>query len=129
MKHVRNPSWLRGVALVWSFFVSHEIACGQLVLSGNENKLELSSGDPRIVADAPPDTVTVLDFRGVPPVETHVTNIANSVIGPPSNIAIHPNGRMDLVASSIKLESPAAAQWVADNRISILDLSQHRERW
>ncbi|MSU36212.1 MAG: hypothetical protein EXS36_14165 [Pedosphaera sp.] len=70
----------------------------------------------------------MLDFSSFPPAVTHVTNIPNSVIGPPSNIAIHPNGRMALVASSIKIASPTATNWVPDNRIYILDLSHRPPR-
>ena len=128
MKSVLNPSWRLGLALLCGAVSGPEPACAQLVLSGNENKLDLSSGEPRLVPEAPPDTLTVLDFSTFPPAVTHVTNIANSVIGPPSNIAIHPNGRMALVASSIKIASPTATQWVPDNRIQILDLSQRPPR-
>jgi hypothetical protein len=123
MKPVSSPacSLILGIAFSWIAFPNS--TCGQLVLSGYENKLDASDGDPRVVPNPSPDTVTLLDFTSFPPAITHITNIANSVIGPPSNIAIHPNGRMALVASSIRIPTATATHWVPDSRIYILGSS------
>jgi len=124
MKPVLSPACSLILVIAFSWIAFPNSTCGQLVLSGNENKLDASNGDPRVVPNPSPDTVTLLDFASFPPATTHIANIANSVIGPPSNIAIHPNGRMALVASSIRIPSATATHWVPDSRISILDLKQ-----
>ncbi len=128
MKRFSDPPGRLCLAVACGWLAFSEPTRAQLVLSGNENKLDLSTGDPRVVPDAPPDTLTILDFSSFPPSVTHVTNIPNSVIGPPSNIAVHPNGRMALVASSIKIASPVATHWVPDNRIFVLDISHRPPR-
>ncbi len=124
MKPVLSPTCCLFLVIVSSWVGFPESSCAQLVVSGNENKLDASGGDPRVVPNPPPDTLTILDFANFPPAITHITNIANSVIGPPSNVAVHPNGRMALVASSIRIPSSTATNWVPDNRIYILDLKQ-----
>lgn len=65
---------------------------GQLMISGNENKIELTSGSPR-AAEAPmPDSVSLIDFATFPPQVRHTPGISNTVIGPPSNLAIVSGG-------------------------------------
>ena len=81
-------------------------ASGQLVLSGNEAKIDLASGTAVVLPDAPPDSLSILDFSTFPPKVTHLDNVQNSVIGPPSNIAITPDERLALVASSTVLSLP-----------------------
>ena len=96
-----------------------------LVLSGNENKIDLADGGQRVVADAPPDSISLLDFAVFPPRVEHLRGVSNSVIGPPSNIAVSPQGRVALVASSLKVDSNNPDRWIPDDRIHILDLRRH----
>jgi DNA-binding beta-propeller fold protein YncE len=94
----------------------------QLVISGNEGKIDLTPGVPTVVADPEPDTLSFLDFRTFPPKVTHLENVKNSVIGPPSNIAISPDGRMALVASSILVAPQDKTKTIPDTVVHILDL-------
>lgn len=96
---------------------------GGIVLSGNENKLDLTSGTQKVIANAAPDNLSVLDFSVFPPKVTTIANVPNSVVGPPSNIAISPDGRLALVANSLKLDAFAAAGWVPENYVHIIDLT------
>src|SRR3954447_12539371 len=86
-------------------------AAGQVMLSGNETKVDLTGGGPKVIpgATADADSVTLLDFSQFPPSATHVKGVANTVVGPPSNIAISPDGKVALVANSIRLDPSAAA--------------------
>ena len=73
-------------------------ATAQVVVSGNETKIDLLSGTARAVPDAGPDTLTVIDLGVTPPRVRHI-EVPNSVIGPPTNIALTPDERLALVAS------------------------------
>jgi DNA-binding beta-propeller fold protein YncE len=103
-------------------------AAAQLMLSGNENKIDLTRGSPMVIPNAAPDTLSVLDFSHFPPAVSHMTGIVNSVIGPPSNIAISPSGKIALVASSIRVESPSSTNWVPDTQVHIFDLGARPPR-
>lgn len=111
---------LSGITLVLLAAVS---AHAQLVLSGNENKIDLSSGTAVVLPDAQPDTLTILDFSTFPPKVTHLENIRNSVIGPPSNIAITPDETLALIASSTLPDPANAGKWIPDDVIHVLDLT------
>ncbi|HIG28516.1 MAG TPA: YncE family protein [Verrucomicrobiales bacterium] len=100
------------------------IAPAQLIISGNENKIDLASGSPVVVADAVPDSLTLIHFSQFPPRVTHLENIENTVIGPPSNIAIAPDGKLALIANSLKLDSSSPQGYVPNNKIHILDLEK-----
>jgi DNA-binding beta-propeller fold protein YncE len=107
------------LGLAYGFGLS---ANAQLMLSGNENKIDLTSGGPRLVSNVPPDSISILDFSKFPPSVRHLTNIANTVIGPPSNIAITPDGSLALIADSIKLDPRNSTNWLPNTLIHVLDL-------
>ncbi len=95
----------------------------QIVLSGNENKIDLAAGEPLPVLDAAPDSISAIDFAEFPPRVQHLPGISNSVIGPPSNIAITPDGTLALIASSLQIDRDAEDPLVPDHRIHLLDLT------
>ncbi len=97
-------------------------AAAQIVVSGNEAKIDLTSGTAAVVREPPPDTVSIIDFSSSPPRARHLTNISNSVIGPPSNVAITPDGRVALIADSIRVDASAASGYVPASTIHIIDL-------
>lgn len=98
------------------------------VISGNENKIDLTSGASKVVPHAGPDSLTLLDFAVFPPSVQHLTNVPNSVLGPPSNIAITPDGSLALIANSIRLDESAAAKWVPESYVHVLDLKSNPPR-
>ena len=57
------------------------------------------------------DSISILDFATFPPTVRHLDNIANTVIGPPSNIAITPDKSLALIANSVKLDPEAPSKW------------------
>ena len=100
-------------------------APAQIVISGNETKIELTSGAPRVLAPAASDSLTILDFATFPPRVQHLDDIPNSVIGPPSNIAISPDGKLALVANSLKIDPQNSTNWVPENFVHVLNLAQN----
>ncbi|MDA1274019.1 MAG: YncE family protein [Verrucomicrobia bacterium] len=110
------------VPLIVALALAHSVR-GQWVISGNENKIDLLSGTPAVLQNTKPDSLTILDFSKTPPGVEHLADIPNSVIGPPSNIAITPDARLALIANSLKLDSTAPAQWVPESFVHVLDLT------
>ena len=98
-------------------------APAQIVISGNENKIELTSGAPKVIKPNAPDSLSILDFSKFPPSVEHVTDVPNSVVGPPSNIAITPDRKLGLIANSLKADPMDATNWVPENFVHVLDLS------
>lgn len=93
------------------------------VISANENKLSLASGVTQVVPGAPADTVTFLDFRQFPPAVRHLTNLSNTVLGPPSNVAVSPDGTLAVLADSIELDPGQPGRWRPQRRLHLLDLT------
>ena len=59
------------------------------MLSGNENKFDLTQGGQKVNSGGEAGLVDVdRFFSKTPPVTFSVEGVANTVIGPPSNIAI-----------------------------------------
>ncbi len=95
-------------------------ARAQIMLSGNENKIDLTGGGQTVIPNPAPDNLTLLDFSQFPPKTWTLDNLPNTVIGPPSNIGISPDGRLALVANSIKIQG---SKWVPESYVHVLDLS------
>ena len=98
-------------------------ATGQIVISGNENKIDLTSGAPKVIAPSGPDSISILDFSKFPPAVEHLNGVANSVIGPPSNIAITPDRKLALIANSLKVDPGNPTNWVPESFVHVVDLS------
>lgn len=98
-------------------------SAAQIVISGNENKIDLTSGAPKVIPPAASDSISILDFSSIPPSVQHLDNIPNSVIGPPSNIAITPDGKLAFVANSLKVDPNNPTNWVPESFAHILDLT------
>ena len=94
----------------------------QLILSGNENKVDLTTGGIRVIPPSGPDSISILNFSSFPPSVQHLQNIPNTVVGPPSNIAITPDGSLALIADSIKIDPSNQTNWLPNSAIHVLDL-------
>lgn len=97
-------------------------AQGQLMISGNENKIDLTGGTPKFLPGAPPDTLTILDFSRFPPGVLNVEGVSNSVIGPPSNITLTPDESIALIADAIRQDPNDIEKYVPASTIRVLDL-------
>jgi DNA-binding beta-propeller fold protein YncE len=100
-------------------------ASAQLIISGNENKIVLTSGTPKVIPPTAPDSISILNFSKFPPSVQHLSDIPNSVIGPPSNIAITPDRRIALICNSLKADPQDATNWVPESFVHVLDLTSN----
>jgi DNA-binding beta-propeller fold protein YncE len=100
----------------------HAPAHAQLVISANDGKAVLVNGVNVVPVPPGPDTVTILDASVTPPRVVSELRAPNSVIGPPQNVAIAPDGSIAVITSSTRLDPADASKTVADNTVTIIDL-------
>jgi len=98
-------------------------ASSQIIISGNENKIDLTSGAPKVIPPLAPDSISILNFTSFPPSVQHLSDIPNSVIGPPSNIAISQDRRIALISNALKADPQDATNWVPESFVHVLDLT------
>ncbi len=115
---------MKRILIIAVFVLAASLSHGELVISGNENKIDLSGGSAVVIADAEPDSISILDFSVFPPSVRHLHGIRNSVIGPPSNIAITPDEGLALIASSLVVAPGDPVGYGPDTIIHVLDLTQ-----
>src|SRR5689334_16199742 len=101
-----------------TMFAAH----AQIAVSANDNKVTLQNGTTPVTANPPEDTVTILDLGATPPKVITELKAPSSVVGPPQNVAISPDGSLALVASHSKLDAADPKKQVPDNRVTVIDL-------
>ena len=94
----------------------------QLAVSSNDNKVRLDNGVNKVVPNAPPDTISIIDLAVTPPRVVAEIPVPGSVVGPPLSVALAPDESIALVTSSTKLDPNDATKTVPDNRVTVVDL-------
>ena len=92
--------FLSAAALVAAISVT-TTAQAQYLIVGNDEKVVFKDGKP-VLSPPGKDTVSIIDIGD--PVNPHIVAnlpLENSIIGPPTNLAITPDNKLALVASSI----------------------------
>jgi DNA-binding beta-propeller fold protein YncE len=97
-------------------------AHAQVAVSANDNKVMLVNGAVKVVPNAPPDTVTIIDLGARPPRGKAEIPAPASVVGPPLSVAITPDESLALVTAATKVDPADPAKQTADNRVSVIDL-------
>ncbi len=92
------------------------------IISANESKIDLSPGTATVISNAEPDSLTFLDVSNYPPKIVHLSDVSNTVIGPPSNVAISPDGKLALIADSLVLDPGSETGYSPGNNIHVLDM-------
>ena len=94
----------------------------QIIVSANDAKVRLVQGVNTPIPNAPPDTVTVIEMKSGQARVVAEIPVPNSIIGPPQNVAISPDGAIAIVTSSTRLDPADGTKTVPDDRVTILDL-------
>ncbi len=98
-------------------------ACyADIAVSANDNKLVLVNGVNTVVANPPPDTISIIDLKSSKPKVIAELEAPNSVIGPPLSVALTPDESLALVTSAMKIDAQDPTKQVPDNRVSVIDL-------
>jgi DNA-binding beta-propeller fold protein YncE len=99
-------------------------AFGQTLIVGNDQKQGIDQNFKPVLREPGHDTLSVLDIsRPDAPRITATIPLMNSVVGPPTNLAITPSGDIALVANSL---APVIQGWgrrlEPDNKVFVVDL-------
>ena len=97
----------------------------ELMIVGNDEKQNWDDGKP-VVSPRGKDTVSIIDI-GTDPLAPKILvslPLANTIIGPPTNLAITPDASLALVANSMNVVQDGGAwKQVPDNRLWVIDLN------
>lgn len=97
-------------------------ATAQIIVSANDGKAVLVDGVNTVPRPVPPDTVAVLDASVRPLRVIAELVVPNSVVGPPQNVAVTPNGTLALVASATRLDPADSTRTAPDDRVTVISL-------
>lgn len=103
--------------------VAAAAAYADIAVSANDAKLKLINGKAEVQKSPPPDTVTFIDLRATPPKVLAEIEVPNSVVGPPTNVAVSPKEDIALVASSMQIDPADPTKQIPDDRLTVIDLS------
>ena len=109
-----------GAAVLAAGLVASVPAWGELAVSGNDGK-QPQLGDR--AHDVVPDTLTVIDLGSYPPKVRGQVEVPYSMIGEPTSVAVAHSGRFALVTSSQKFDAVDITKVIADDKLSVVDLS------
>src|SRR6516225_11754932 len=99
-------------------------AFGQVLIVGNDEKQGWDENAKPIFREPGHDTLSVIDIsKGDMPRITATIPLINSVVGPPTNLAVTPGGDIAFVANSME---PIVQGWghrlEPDNKVFMIDL-------
>ena len=99
-------------------------AFGQVLIVGNDEKQGWDENAKPIFKEPGHDTLSVIDIsKPEAPRIAATIPLINSIVGPPTNLAIHPSGEIAFVANSLE---PVIQGWghrlEPDNKVFLIDL-------
>lgn len=100
-------------------------AAAQVVIVGNDSKARVVDGALEVHPDAP-QTVSVIDVSGLHPRLRATVDVPNSIFGPPTNLAVAPDGSIALVAEAVK-PNAAGDGFEPSDKVHVLDLEGEPE--
>jgi DNA-binding beta-propeller fold protein YncE len=118
------PNFFGGAAALVCIAAASIPAFGQTLIVGNDEKQGWDENLKPIFKEPGHDTLSVIDIsKPDAPRITATIPLINSVVGPPTNLAIHPSGDFALVANSLE---PVIQGWghrlEPDNKVFLVDL-------
>lgn len=104
--------------------LSTPVSAAPFMVVGNDEKAMWDDEGKLTLSPAGRDTVVVLDLAEPENPRTVATlQLQNSVIGPPVNVAVAPDGALALVANSVEVVKDGdALKQVPDNKVYVVDL-------
>jgi DNA-binding beta-propeller fold protein YncE len=76
-----------------------------------------------VVKSPPADTVSFIDMGSSPPKVLAELNVPNSVVGPPSNVAVSPKEDLVLVTGAMQIDPADATKTIPDDKLTVIDIS------
>ncbi len=113
------------VALVTLLVMWPNPAAAQVMIIGNDNKVAFDKAGTIVFGPPGKDSVSIVDIsnREAPKIVTSLP-LMNSVVGPPTNLAITPDQKLAIVANSLDWQKDGE-KWksVPDNKLYVIDLT------
>jgi DNA-binding beta-propeller fold protein YncE len=97
----------------------------QLMIVGNDQKFVWDETNTRQVMPPGKDTVSIIDIGTDPETPRAIANLPlmNSLLGPPTNLALTPDERLAIIANSLDwVQDGATWKQVPDNKLFVIDL-------
>jgi len=102
----------------------------QLMIVGNDEKMTWDEAGKQVFLPPGKDTVSIIDIttREAPTITASLP-LMNSIIGPPTNLAITPDGRLAVVANALNWV-PDGTRWKPepDNKLYVINLRSQPPR-
>ena len=101
------------------------IADAEMMIVGNDQKVSWDAAGKVVTAAPGGDSISVVDIGSDPEKPMIIANLAlmNSVFGPPTNLAITPDGKLGIAANSMAwTKQDGAWKPVPDNKLYVIDL-------
>jgi DNA-binding beta-propeller fold protein YncE len=100
-------------------------AQAQLIISGNDEKQNWDSTGKPVINPPGKDTVSIIDIRNrSKPRIVASLPLMNTVVGPPTNLAITPDQKLALVANSLDwVKDGESWKGQPDNKLYVIDLA------
>jgi DNA-binding beta-propeller fold protein YncE len=113
------------LALVLTIVLIPLVADAQLIIIGNDDKLTFDKTGKQIRRPPGKDSISIVDISS-PEAPKIVANLPlmNTIIGPPTNLAITPDQKLAIVANSMDWQKDGD-DWkpVPDNKLYVIDLT------
>ena len=112
------------VAAVFVLALASGAARAQLMIVGNDEKITFGADGKSVPHEAGHDTLSVIDTSKPAALRIVATiPLDNSIVGPPTNLAITPSRDIALVANSVNgVAKDGALTTVSDDRLFVIDL-------
>src|SRR5260221_3556287 len=117
-------AWVGAAAVVFVLALASGTARAQLMIVGNDEKIAFSPDGKSVPHEAGHDTLSVIDTsKSATPRIIATIPLDNSIVGPPTNLAITPSRDIALVAHSVNgVTKDGALTTVSDDRLFVIDL-------
>ena len=96
-------------------------AAHPIAVSVGDGKQMLVDGAQVVPARPAPDMLSLIDLAGAPRIVAEIP-VPASVIGPPSSVAVTPDGRFALVSSARRIDPADPTRIIPDDRLTMIDL-------
>ncbi|MEE9420837.1 MAG: YncE family protein, partial [Desulfatiglandaceae bacterium] len=121
MKTTSGKLWTSIVAGLLLAGVLPALTFAQFIITGNDNKALVVDGK-LVIRPEGKQSVSLIDISGRTPMVKVSLPILNSIFGPPTNLAISPDGTLALVAEAVKLNEDAT-KFIPSDQVHVIDLT------
>ena len=93
----------------------------EILVTANENKVELPLGVATVMPNNPPDSISIFDISAAPRLLANVV-VPTSIIGPPQSVALTRDLSLAIVSAATKFAPGDRTKTVDGDQLSVLDL-------